>query len=124
MKDIEGLKKRKLYDISLNGTNLAVYQVDGKMVKKAGHMDFVEGGHDLVYKFIPANEIWIDDLVDPDERDFVVIHEASEWLLMKYGKKKYDPAHVIANKIELRFRRGNPRKPRKILKAVSMSKSR
>ena len=79
--------------------NIKIWLVKGNIVRDLFFIDFTEGGHDKVYKFIPKNEIWIDDAVNPNERDFIILHELHERNLMiiKYDYRK---AHRSASKIE------------------------
>ncbi len=97
---------------------LKVWIVDGKAVRDIFFLDFTQGGHGYVYDFIPKNEIWIDDDVEPDELKFVLLHELHERNLMargwcydidtednlKTGKIK-KPAHQSASRIEYSCRK-------------------
>ena len=40
---------------------LKVWIINGKIVRDLYFIDYVEGGHDKVYSFIPEGEIWIDE---------------------------------------------------------------
>jgi hypothetical protein len=71
-------------------------------------IDFTEGGHDKVYGFIPEGEIWIEEDLNPKERDFVFLHELHERNLMSKGMD-YDSAHKSSSKIEYKCRK-NPKK--------------
>lgn len=62
-----------------------VWLVNGRLVRDLFFIDFTEGGHDKVYPFIPEDEIWIDDDVNPYERKFVLLHEMHERNLMEKG---------------------------------------
>jgi len=81
-----------------------VWIVDGEFVRDMISVDFEKGGHDLCYPFIPKNEVWIDDDVEPNEIKFILIHELHERKLMSKGKD-YLPSHRDANKIELYCRK-------------------
>lgn len=85
---------------------LKVWIVDGELVRDFISVDFEKGGHDKVYSFMPKNEIWIDDDVEPNEVKFILVHEMHERKLMSRGME-YLPAHRDSNKIEL-FCRRNP----------------
>lgn len=112
------LNKQLLYKFQ----DVSVYLVDGKAVKPAYDMDFVEGGHGYVYSYIPKNEIWIDDQVDTDERDYVVLHELYERQRMKSLKESYERAHPRANRFEKQFRTGKKRLPKaKVQKIKKMT---
>lgn len=89
---------KKINKYSVNGVE--VWIINGKLVRDVFFNDFTEGGHHYVYKFVPKNEIWIDDSLNPIEYDYVIFHEAIERNLMKYDKLKYDNAHDVAIKYE------------------------
>lgn len=93
----------KLRQIAKVGS-IAVWLVDGKAIRDTLYTDFTEGGHGLVYGWIPKGEIWIDNDVQPGERGFVVIHELLEMRLMARGLP-YAKAHALASKAEWMRRR-------------------
>lgn len=80
-----------------------VWLVHGKKVRK-DHVEFVEGGHDLVYDWVPKGRVLIDDALHEDEYVPVMIHELYERELMKKGVP-YSKAHTRANRVESRVRR-------------------
>ena len=80
-----------------------VWLVKGKDVR-AQHIEFVEGGHDYVYDWVPKGQVYIDDALSPAEYNAVIIHELYERELMKKGVP-YSKAHKRANLVELRGRR-------------------
>jgi len=84
-------------------TGVSVWIVDGRLVRSAFDVDFVEGGHDYVYEFVPFDEVWIDDTVEEGERPYVLLHELHERNLMVKGWD-YDRAHNDASKIEYHCR--------------------
>ena len=86
--------------------NAKVWIVDGELVRDVFFIDFTEGGHDKVYKFVPAGEVWIDDDVNPAERKFILLHELHERALMARGWP-YARAHKDSSRIEYQCRR-NP----------------
>lgn len=73
--------------------NLGVWLVDGRLVRSGFFIDFTEGGHDLVYRFVPRNEVWIDNDLSEDERSYVILHELNERDLMLKGLS-YSEAHA------------------------------
>lgn len=98
-------KKLKTYSKGVN-----VWIVDGELVRVMYYIDFTEGGHDLVYRFIPKGEVWIDDDIGPHERKYVILHEIYERFLMLKGKD-YDKvdlaahdAHYFASQLEYKGR--------------------
>jgi hypothetical protein len=82
---------------------VTVWEVDGSVVRNLHKVDFTEGGHDKVYDFVPANEVWIDDAVSKHERPFVLIHELHERGLMDKGMD-YDKAHRKSSNLEHKCR--------------------
>jgi hypothetical protein len=80
-------------------TDVKVWVVDGELVRDLYDIDFTEGGHDKVYRFIPDREVWIDDDVMPGERPFILLHEMHERRLMSRGWS-YKKAHADASRIE------------------------
>ncbi len=65
-----------------------VWIVHGVLVRDLFFIDFTEGGHDMVYHFVPDNEVWIDDDVSPRERKYVILHEFHERNLMAKKMKQ------------------------------------
>jgi len=82
--------------------------VNGELVRDLFFLDFTEGGHDKVYSFIPNNQVWIDDDLNPSEIKFVLLHEIHERNLMSKGMN-YDKAHKSSSKIEY-YCRKHPKK--------------
>lgn len=87
----------------VDGT-VRIYLVSGEYVRDLYKTDYVEGGHDYVYPWIPENEIWIDSVIDPEEIPVIVLHEFTERTLMKYKKISYARAHFAAAKVEFEHR--------------------
>ena len=83
---------------------ITVRYIDGKIVRNYLDPEFVMGGHDLVYDYIPDGEIWIDAKVDPVEALFVLCHEIVERDHMKKGKS-YEVAHEHGSVVEREMRR-------------------
>ncbi len=114
------------------GKKVKVWVANGELVRGLFCVDFTEGGHDKVYPFIPKNEIWLDDDLEPQERKFVLLHELHERNLMSEGHefkikntiveadanytKIYNSAHIKASKLEY-YCRHHPEKMDKKLKA-------
>lgn len=84
---------------------LAVFLVDGAWVRKNYNVDFVYGGHDLVYNFIPKREIWLDSSVEVKERPFTLLHELYERHRMDSLGETYDVAHEFAAALEKKYRK-------------------
>jgi hypothetical protein len=84
---------------------LAVQYVDGKVVREYLDPEFVFGGHDLVYSYVPAETIWIDNRQDPRDIPHTLLHELTERKLMAETGKSYDIAHDYAMAAEKDSRR-------------------
>jgi hypothetical protein len=93
---IDKIHKQLLKEYS---PGVRVWVVDGERVRDLFFIDFTEGGHDKVYKFVPDREVWIDDDVMPEERRFILLHEMHERRLMSLGWN-YPRAHKDSSKIE------------------------
>ena len=78
---------------------IKIWVVRGELVRDLFFLDFSEGGHDKVYKFVPDDEVWIDDDLSLKERGFVILHEVHERNLMSKGMD-YDSAHHSSSEIE------------------------
>lgn len=95
------LKKEKLEEYS--GT-VSVWLVDGSLVRSVYMLGFAEGGHGIVYSWIPKNEIWLEQSLKPEERAFIVLHELHERYLMLSKKMSYADAHHGATIVEDHYR--------------------
>lgn len=122
---IKRIHKQKLF--SKYTKKIKIWKVRGNLVRSLFDLDFNQGGHDLVYPFIPKGEIWIDDDLYKKEIPFVLIHELHERRLMANGwkydsgagtslmsRKEPNSAHFKAEELEFLARK-NPKKVKKIL---------
>lgn len=78
---------------------ISVWVVDGKIVRSAYFVDFTEGGHDLVYSFVPDRQVWLDNDLEEKEHPYILLHELYERSLMKKGFT-YLQAHSHASRLE------------------------
>jgi hypothetical protein len=85
------------------GKKIKVWVVNGELVRDFFYIDFAGGGHDKVFRFIPENEVWLDDDISARERKFILLHEVHERRLMAKGKD-YMRAHRSATETEDFFR--------------------
>jgi hypothetical protein len=97
-------KKVELKKIGIAPDGGSIILVDGEGVRKSLDPVWTEGGHDLVYKFIPKSygdkpRYWIDDQVDQKEIPYMILHETTERPLMAKGEP-YEKAHREASKKE------------------------
>ncbi len=108
--------KLSLWKTLKNGVK--VWIVDGFLVRSLFFIDFTEGGHDLVYKFIPKKEIWIDNDLVREERGFVLLHELVERNMMVKGLD-YDDAHYnYASPVELECRKNSKSLQKRFAKEI------
>ena len=77
--------------------------VSGLNVRNRYDVNFIQGGNPQRYSYIPVNEIWLDNALDPDEYEAVLVHEATERSLMQQGMS-YDVAHKQAEDAEYAYR--------------------
>lgn len=99
-KDLQEKSHCQLLKKLENGIN--IWLVHGKIVRDVFDIDFTEGGHDLVYNYVPKNEVWIDNDLLASERPFVILHELFERSLM--SELSYDKAHEKASRLEWKAR--------------------
>lgn len=83
---------------------LTIRFVRGEIVRRYLDPCFIFGGHDLVYDYIPKNEVWIDVRQDPREVKYTLLHELHERRRMAKGWT-YGKAHASATQAELRERK-------------------
>ena len=95
------IKKKKLDEYS---SVVSVWLVDGSLVRSLYMLGYTEGGHDIVYSWIPKNEIWVEESLKYEEREFIVLHELHERYLMLSQKMSYADAHHGATIVEDHFR--------------------
>lgn len=114
VKDIRNLDNKQMpfggiaeleYKVKIgNLKKITFFRVNGKEVRDKYFIDFVEGGHWLVYNFIPENEIWLEEMADHEEEIPILIHEIYEVTLMQYTDKDYETSHDVASALELLIR--------------------
>lgn len=80
-------------------SGIHVWVVNGRFVRSVFDIDFTAGGHDHVYEFVPANEVWIDDAIIEKERGYVLLHELHERSRMAAGLP-YSQAHAESSRLE------------------------
>lgn len=92
-----GLQHRRLPRYSR--PYLSVWTINGAAVRSLFKRDFIQGGHDRVYSWIPRNEVWIETHLSPRNRLLVLCHELFERYLMGRGRS-YAWAHRAAEQFE------------------------
>ena len=81
-----------------------IWIVDGTLIRKNIFNEFVYGGNDQRYPFVPVGEIWVDNSITVEEFDLTVAHEINERNLMAKGMTYFD-AHDSSLMLELAMRR-------------------
>lgn len=84
--------------------NFEVWIVDGVIIRKNIYNEFVYGGNDQRYPFVPVGEIWIDNSITVEEFETTLVHEINERNLMSKGMT-YCEAHDSSLIVELEMRR-------------------
>lgn len=85
----------------------AIWIVDGARVRRDVFDEFLQGGNDQRYRFVPQNEIWIDGSTSVEEYIYAVMHELHERRQMLTKGISYDRAHQESLMLELQARRRN-----------------
>jgi hypothetical protein len=116
---VRRIHKRLLKTYS-NG--LKVWIADGELVRDLFFIDYTEGGHDKVYRFIPKAEVWLDDDLTAGERRYVLLHEVHERRLMA-GGMDYTHAHRSSSHIEYTFRHHPTRLKLALAEEMALNKS-
>lgn len=83
---------------------VVVRLVSGNEVRN-DHVEFTLGGHQRVWKYIPEDEVWIEDGVRDDDLVATMCHELVERTVMKFKGWTYEQAHDLANEVEVAIRK-------------------
>ncbi len=86
---------------------LDVWIVNGSFIRRKILSEFLFGGNDRVYNFIPEGEIWLDSAINSVELEYTTRHELTERKLMAEKGLSYDEAHKIASVEEQQSREKN-----------------
>ena len=84
--------------------SLSIYIVDGETVRREIYPDFIFGGNEQRYPFVPHNEIWIDNSVSNREYMTTLKHEINEMVLMRDAGMTYIQAHDSSLMLEVKLR--------------------
>ncbi len=83
---------------------LSVWIVDGSAVRRECYPEFVYGGNEQRYRFVPQGEIWVDQEIAAEEFRYTVAHEVRERSLMAAKGLSYADAHDSALSLERSMR--------------------
>jgi hypothetical protein len=95
------LNKRHLGEVD----DFIVYIIDGEPIRNHIDIDFNGAGNPGRYEYCPANEIWIEEFEQLSDIAGYLLHEITEYHLMKDKGLAYDDAHDKASEVELEFRK-------------------
>jgi hypothetical protein len=82
-----------------------IWIVDGNYIRREIFNEFIYGGNDERYTFVPESEIWIDNSISAEEYLTTLEHEIIERNLMRHNGYTYYDAHDSALMLELGMRR-------------------
>ena len=82
-----------------------IWIVDGNRVRLKLFREFLYGGNEQRYLFIPKDEIWIDNAVSCEEFELTLVHELNERHQMAKFGWTYERAHISSLAIEVSMRR-------------------
>ena len=102
-KNVEGVYR---YFFEKQGKFL-VCIVDGSRIRQNIYKEFVYGGNEQRYPFVPKGEIWIDNAISSEEYELTVAHELNERYLMAKFAMTYQSAHDSSLALELTIRHKN-----------------
>ena len=85
----------------------AVWLVDGALIRKDINENFVKRSANIKPSFVPKNEFWIDEDLDPKEYRYFIDRFIYEQGLMDSGKN-YATANKKADEFEKEERRNSP----------------
>lgn len=83
--------------------NYAIWLVDGASIRKDINENFVEYGDSNLFSFIPKNQLWIDEDLDPKEYHYFINRFVYERKLLTSGKK-YEKAEKKSDVFEKKER--------------------
>jgi cell wall-associated NlpC family hydrolase len=76
-----------------------LFAVDGPQIRNEVDVDFALGGNPGRYKYVPMDELWVEDTGDHEDMARTAEHELRECKLMLEGLS-YDEAHERASEVE------------------------
>src|SRR6266540_3831095 len=82
-----------------------IWIVDGSQVRINFFSEFLYGGNNERYPFVPEREIWIDNSVSSEEFETTLAHEINERNLMAGTGMTYFDAHASSLSLEVSMRR-------------------
>jgi hypothetical protein len=99
-KEIGGVYR--LINEKIDGYQICI--IDGPLVRQKIYDEFLYGGNEQRYLFIPKKEIWIDNSISVAEYKYTVAHELNERHLMAVFSFTYADAHDSSLRLERQMR--------------------
>ena len=94
-----------VYRVPLNEIDgKKIWIVDGLVIRRDIYPEFLYGGNNQRYLFVPKNEIWIDHAISAEEYEYTLAHEILERNLMAKKGLSYADAHDSSLALERRMR--------------------
>lgn len=87
--------------------NKKIWIVDGLIIRREIYPEFLYGGNNERYPFIPKNEIWIDHDISAEEFSYTLAHELHERDLMAAQGMSYSDAHDSSLALERQLRKND-----------------
>jgi hypothetical protein len=84
-------------------TTLKMFIVDGEKIRNGQgtqHENFTEGGNHGAYRWIPKNEVWLEQGMSPEEGAHTALHELHERRHILGAGESYLKAHRSASVVE------------------------
>jgi hypothetical protein len=103
----------------IDGHPIIIEKVDGQWVRENLDPEWTQGGHWLVYNYVPKYHVWIERMRNPEEDKFSLGHELDEVHDMYEHEEPYHPAHESAKEREF----GTVRKSQNVDKELEASLS-
>lgn len=103
-----------------------MWTVDGEAIRNRIYQDFVAGGNEARYPWVPKGELWLERTMTPSDALGVLVHEYVETKAMLRGAS-YSEGHDRANVVERAVRHaqddGSLRSPKTMADAVEVARS-
>lgn len=82
-----------------------IWIVDGNVIRRDIYKEFLYGGNEQRYLYVPKGEIWVDNAISCEEFELTIAHELNERHLMAKFGWTYDKSHDSSLMLEVKMRR-------------------